>query len=200
MHTKLQLKALLLHQNLIYNLYGNTLPAVISFMFLLSNYYNISSELYFNVPLFNYKVIFKYSYFIIPSILLCTLCHSPVHLTGSVIWRFPLISKSGGVFLKSTSNYLFFPPSSLRQKWMVWLLQPCNQASLSLLCFFAGTNVKSSADTSQETETLWVVQCSAPTPTATYIFSPYKFLPTRVSFHLLSLFLCCLFIYFHLPF
>ena len=65
MHTKLQLKAFLLHQNLIYNLYGNILPAVISFMLPLSNYYNIGSESYFpNVPLFNYKVIFKYSYFL----------------------------------------------------------------------------------------------------------------------------------------
>lgn len=84
-HTKLQLKAFVLHQNLIYNLYGNTLPAVISFMLLLSNYYNIGSESYFlNVPLFNYKVIFKYSYFIMPSILLCSLCLSPYYLTGNV--------------------------------------------------------------------------------------------------------------------
>lgn len=75
----------MLHQNLIYNLYGNTLPAVISFMLLLSNYYNIGSESYFlNVPLFNYKVIFKYSYFIMPSILLCSLCLSPYYLTGNV--------------------------------------------------------------------------------------------------------------------
>lgn len=62
-HTKLQLKAFLLHHNLIYNLYGNTLPAVISFMLLSSNYYNIGSESYFlNGPLFNYKLILNYSY------------------------------------------------------------------------------------------------------------------------------------------
>lgn len=63
-HTKLQLEAFLLHQNLIYNLNGNILPAVISFMLPLCNYYNIGSESYFpNVALFNYKVIFKCSYF-----------------------------------------------------------------------------------------------------------------------------------------
>lgn len=93
MLTKLQLKAVLLHQDLIYNLNGNILPAVISFMLPLCNYYNIGSESYFpNVPLFNYKVIFKCSYFLIskstiwPSLSSAVLLnrklfmsHSPLH-------------------------------------------------------------------------------------------------------------------------
>lgn len=117
MHTKLQLKAFLLHQNLIYNLYGNTLPAVISFMLPLSNYYNIGSESYFlNVPLFNYKVIFKYSYFIIPRILLCSLCHSPHYLTDSVFWRFSFISESAIFFCKSQCIQLPFSSSFPRQR------------------------------------------------------------------------------------
>lgn len=107
----------------------------------LSNYYNIGSESYFlNVPLFNYKVIFKYSYFLIPSILCYSLCHLPYYLTGNVFWRFPFVSKSVSfllVFFPKSSIYpiTFFSHNFSRQKWMVWLLQPCNQASLSLLCF-----------------------------------------------------------------
>ena len=101
----------------------------------LSNYYNIGSESYFlNIPLFNYKVIFKYSYFIIPSILLWSLCQTLCYLTGNVSWRFPFISKPA-FFWKTQYIQLPFLSSFSRQKWMVWLLQPCNQASLSLLCF-----------------------------------------------------------------
>lgn len=48
----------------------------------------------------------------------------------------------------NTSNYLYSHYSQDRNEW---LLQPCNKASLSLLCFFAGTNVKSSAEASQGT-------------------------------------------------
>lgn len=169
MHTKLQLKAFLLHQNLIYNLYGNTLPAVISFMLPLSNYYNIGSESYFlNVPLFNYKVIFKYSYFIIPSILLCSLRHSLYYLIGNVFWRFSFFSKSA-FYCKAQYIQLPFFSSFSRQKGMVWLLRPCNQISLSFFFFFffPGTSVESSAETSQGTASSWAVQCSAPAPTAT---------------------------------
>lgn len=167
MHTKLQLKAFLLHQDLIYNLYGNTLPAVISFMLPLSNYYNIGSESYFlNVPLFNYKVIFKYSYFIIPRILLCSLCHSPHYLTDSVFWRFSFISESAFFFVNhNASNYLFFIISKTK-KWFDY----CNLAVtlLSFLCFFfAGINIESSAETSQGTASLQAIQCTASAPTAT---------------------------------
>lgn len=167
MHTKLQLKAFLLHQNLIYNLYGNTLPAVISFMLPLSNYYNIGSESYFlNVPLFNYKVIFKYSYFIIPRILLCSLCHSPHYLTDSVFWRFSFISESAFFFVNhNASNYLFL--HHFQDKEMVWLLQPCSHTSLLPLFFFAGINTESSAETSQGTAPLQAIQCTASAPAAT---------------------------------
>lgn len=83
----------------------------------LSNYYNIGSESYFlNVPLFNYKVIFKYSYFIIPRILLCSLCHSPHYLTDSVFWRFSFISESAIFFCKSQCIQLPFSSSFPRQR------------------------------------------------------------------------------------
>lgn len=168
MHTKLQLKAFLLHQNLIYNLYGNTLPAVISFMLPLSNYYNIGSESYFlNVPLFNYKVIFKYSYFIIPRMLLCSLCHSPYYLTDSIFWRFPFISESAFFFFlnHNASNYLFPHHFQDRKEWFDY----CNLAVtlLSPLFLFAGTDVESSAETSQGMASFRAVQCTASAPTAT---------------------------------
>lgn len=102
----------------------------------LSNYYNIGSESYFlNVPLFNYKVIFKYSYFIIPSILLCSLRHSLYYLIGNVFWRFSFFSKSA-FYCKAQYIQLPFFSSFSRQKGMVWLLNPCNQISLSFFCFF----------------------------------------------------------------
>lgn len=110
MHTKLQLKAFLLHQNLIYNLYGNIPPAVISFMLPLFNYYNIGSESYFpNVPLFNYKVIFKYSYFLMlknttwPSISFVMLLNCRLFLT-----HFFLYFEVEWNFYKSKSIELFY--------------------------------------------------------------------------------------------
>lgn len=199
MHTKLQLKAFLLHQNLIYNLYGNTLPAVISFMLPLSNYYNIGSESYFlNVPLFNYKVIFKYSYFIIPRMLLCSLCHSPYYLTDSIFWRFPFISESAFFFFKSQCVQLPFSSSFPRQKGIVWLLQPCSHTSLSFVSFCRD----------------WCQELSRNLPgngiipgCTMHCFCSHSYiavLPLQCLAVFLFIFLlffpCCLFIYFHLLF
>lgn len=41
--------------------------------------------------------------------------------------------------------------------------------------FSVGTNVKNSAETSRGTAAFWAIQCSAPTPTGTWIFSLINF-------------------------
>lgn len=77
----------------------------------------------------------------------------------------------------SFQNQLFFSKSTIHpitffliifKTEMNGLIIATFQSGFSLPpLFFAGTNVKSSAETSQATATFWAVQCSAPVPTAT---------------------------------
>lgn len=63
------------------------------------------------------------------------------------------------------------------------------QSCFSLPLFLVGTNVKSSAETSQGTAAFWAIRCSAPAPTGTWIFSlTNDFLPLFLSIFLIHLF------------